>query len=202
MLVLSKRHPTYYRPPREPKPWRSCPQPQPPGNELLLLTINISRSITIRLIITESPASATRQTSTTSKTWQLLDVSPILKSWDLPCLIRQPTGPRGLPKRCFRSRNHNWSKLCLSQTGKPVYMLSMRFSTESMSNAMSNSKQELIWKVWYLTFSPSYVKSLPLKDRKWLDLDWKESHISVLWYDQTTKKDGNLTKWKSRSYKS
>ena len=67
-------------------------------------------------------------------------------------------------------------------------MLSMRFSTESMSNAMSNSKQELIWKVWYLTFSPSYVKSLPLKDRKWLDLDWKESHISVLWYDKTTKK--------------
>ena len=148
MLVLSKRHPTYYRPPREPKPWRSCPQPQPPGNELLLLTINISRSITIRLIITESPASATWQTSTTSKTWQLLCVFPILKSWDLPCLIRQPIGPRGLPKRCFRSRNHNWSKLCLSQTGRPFYVLSMRFSTESMCNAMSSRNWHEKFDIW------------------------------------------------------
>ena len=36
-LVLSKRHPTYYRPPREPKPWQSCHQPQPPGKHQLLL---------------------------------------------------------------------------------------------------------------------------------------------------------------------
>ena len=90
------------------------------------------------------PASATWQILTTTETC----VSLILKSWDLPCLIQQPTGPRGPPKRCFRSRNHNWSKLCLSQTGRPFYVLSMRFSTESMCNAMSSRNWHEKFDIW------------------------------------------------------
>ena len=38
---------------------------------------------------------------------------------ETPCPAQLSTGLHDQPRRCCQSRNHNWSMLCWSQTGKP-----------------------------------------------------------------------------------